>query len=163
MMFRIIFLFCFAYQLQGLNAIQNSPIGWTKSSILMEDGSTIYYLISDFPMNYDEAYDFCKRETGYLAEPRSASQTEEINQLLSSDSSYWIGLTDRETEGLFIWNSDGANCESYHNWGGDNPNDYNNEDCTMIANFLDMQWNDEPCSRDAEVYGPIHAVCQKIA
>merc|ERR1712122_185467 len=50
-------------------------------------------------MNYDEAYDFCQRESGYLAEPRSASQTEEINQLLSSDSSYWIGLTDKETEG----------------------------------------------------------------
>merc|ERR1719270_892448 len=58
-------------------------------------------------MNYDEAYDFCEREGSYLAEPRSASETEEINQLLSSDSNYWIGLTDKESEGLFIWNSDG--------------------------------------------------------
>merc|ERR1719322_1232707 len=47
-------------------------------------------------MNYDEAYDFCEREGSYLAEPRSASQTEEINQLLSSDSNYWIGLTEKK-------------------------------------------------------------------
>merc|ERR1711963_118965 len=117
-------------------------------------------------MNYDEAYDFCKRETGYLAEPRSASQTEEINQLLSSDSQYWIGLTDKEIEGLFIWNSDGANCESYHNWGPAS-NGYSEQptghgDCAIIANWLDMRWNDKPCDRVTDFGDPIYALCEKI-
>merc|ERR1712156_1067151 len=114
-------------------------------------------------MNYYEAYDFCQRESGYLAEPRSASQTEEINQLLSSDSNYWIGLTDKETEGVFIWNSDGVNCESYDNWASGQPDDcHGNEDCGLIAGGWAYEWDDEVCEMEEWENGPFYALCQKI-
>merc|ERR1711962_968063 len=102
------------------------------------NGTDIFYLISSFPMTYFEAYDYCERETGILAEPRSSSQTENINSLLDAEKDYWIGLTDEMTEGLFLWNSDGQNTENYHNWYPSEPDEPGN--CVHIAGGVWKAW-----------------------
>merc|ERR1711962_698376 len=122
------------------------------------NGSDIFYLISSFPMTYNEAYDYCEREGGILAEPRSSSQTENINTLLDDGNSYWIGLTDEKTEGLFLWNSDGQNTESYHNWGPSQPN--NDGNCVRLYGAYSIMWCDWNCDQ-AEAWDYIYALCQK--
>jgi len=119
------------------------------------NGGDIWYSIGSLPMNYYEAYDYCQREGGMLAEPRDSSQTENINSLLDSRYNYWIGLTDSMIEGLFVWNSDGQNTESYHNWYDEEPN--NTGDCAHLWVEHNFLWADSGCSWD---YG-FFALCQK--
>merc|ERR1719370_782577 len=104
------------------------------SSVLRHDGLTVYYAISDLPMTWDEAYEYRNSEMGYLAEPRSPEETEEINKLVDGRNA-WIGLTDKGTEALFLWVSDGQNTESYHNWDGFEPS--GDGDCVNLRRHID--------------------------
>jgi len=152
-------IFIFNVRAFQLPTNEDKPSKWIASSVRRQDGSTIYYAKSDLPMTYDDAHEYCIAEKGYLAEPRSSEETEEINKLFSGNN-LWIGLTDRDIEGLFLWDSDGQNTESYHNWGGNEPT--NDGDCAMIANFLDQQWNDSICEEFGDWWtGPIYALCQQ--
>merc|ERR1712133_100168 len=127
-----------------------------NSTWINVNGGDIWYSIGSLPMNYAEAYDYCQREGGMLAEPRDSSQTENINSLLDSRYSYWIGLTDLKTESLFLWNSDGHNTESYHNWY--DPKEPNGSgDCCQLYVKYDWKWDDWDCD-----YVDAHfALCQK--
>lgn len=59
--------------------------------------------------------------------------------------SVWIGGSDLQVEGVFVW-SDSGNNFTFTNWLGSQPdNARNNEHCVgMIA--LTGTWNDWPCS-----------------
>merc|ERR1712226_237726 len=120
----------------------------------------IFYHVGSLPMNYYEANDYCQLEGGILAEPRSSSQTEDIMAFLDPDYSYWIGLTDLQTEALFLWNSDDQNTESYHNWYPGEPN--SSGDCALLwGPHNEGQWDDAPCDYDID-HGYIKfALCQK--
>jgi len=76
----------------------------------------------------------------------------------------WIGLTDKEKEGTFVW-TDGTNPE-YTNWADEQPNDEDKEqDCGEIANGVFWPggppqigvWNDLQCSKEL-IY-----ICKKNA
>ncbi len=61
-----------------------------------------------------------------------------------SNSKWWIGLNDIDTEGTFEWeNGDDVDFE---NWHSGEPNNLGNEDCTQYNRWGDHTWNDEPCS-----------------
>ena len=64
---------------------------WQASSVSTPEGSTIYYMISPLPMVWDEAFDFCQNQEGIMAEPRSETQTREIDAILEENEEYWIG------------------------------------------------------------------------
>lgn len=80
-----------AFQPSEKGTNEDEPTNWMASSVLRHDGSTVYYAISDLPMTYDEAYAYCNNEMGYLAEPRSQEESEEINNLLNGRTC-WIGM-----------------------------------------------------------------------
>jgi len=137
---------------------EDKPSKWIASSARRQDGSWIYYAKSDLPMTYDDAHEYCIAEKGYLAEPRSSEETEEINKLFSGNH-LWIGLTDRDYEARFLWDSDGQNTESYHNWYPSEPN--GDGDCVELWN--DTQWADVACDRINDDSGrPVYALCQRI-
>ena len=69
-----------------------------------------------------------------------------FKRLDDSVMGYWIGLSDQDTEGHFIWtNGEETN---YTNWYEGEPNDYEHvEDC---ANFVywSFFWYDTTCSHE---------------
>ncbi|XP_074486698.1 CD209 antigen-like protein C isoform X3 [Sebastes fasciatus] len=68
----------------------------------------------------------------------------------------WIGLTDRETEGIWKWVDGTALGTSY--WYTGEPNNNNNdEDCGVLWGFgKENNWNDVPCSIQ------INWICEKV-
>ncbi|HJL14377.1 MAG TPA: C-type lectin domain-containing protein [Sandaracinaceae bacterium LLY-WYZ-13_1] len=64
----------------------------------------------------------------------------------------WIGLDDREEEGVFRWN-DGSE-PTYVNWAEDQPDhggtgeDARDEDCVEMGSYIEGRWNDLSCETD---------------
>lgn len=60
---------------------------------------------------------------------------------------WWIGFTDADVEGTFLW-SDGT-APVYSKWNAGEPNNSGDEDCTQIYVFVygwHTKWNDEKCA-----------------
>ncbi|GFN85308.1 LOW QUALITY PROTEIN: metalloendopeptidase [Plakobranchus ocellatus] len=71
------------------------------------------------------------------------AKTEEENQFLLkiSGGHIWLGLTDSEVEGTFVW--DDGEAANYTNWSNGQPDNYGNEDCGSM--YRNGHWNDLPC------------------
>ena len=65
------------------------------------------------------------------------------NQKHFCTDSYWIGLSDRVTEGTFIWINGVPASFTY--WSPGQPDNYGQEDCVVIWGFDNMTWSDQPC------------------
>jgi len=106
---------------------------------------------------------FCTKKGGKLAEIRTEAEMDAIRTFLydvgsNHDNYYWIGLTDEETEGTFVWTSTGKEPKyTYWNYGEPNVDeDENEEDCVHLETYWnDRTWNDQSCNA---LY--IHALCQ---
>jgi len=68
-------------------------------------------------------------------------------QSLHGGEKSWLGLSDINTEGTFVW-SDGTTFD-FHYWAKHQPNNFHNEDCVHTLGFLlghKYEWNDVNCS-----------------
>ena len=73
-------------------------------------------------------------------------------------SYYWIGLTDKQVENRFEWQTSGKEA-SYTNWREGEPNGFyhefqREEDCVNLE-FGDRTWNDNNCN-----HSHMDALCQ---
>ena len=97
---------------------------------------------------------FCKENGGTLAEVHNkfnqhTLQTYLISLNSAEEKMFWIGLTDRETEGVYVWESD-KSVAMFTDWRNGNPDNHNgNEDCIHIFRH-GRQWNDLNC--DEKLY-----------
>ena len=93
--------------------------------------------------NWDESRAACKKYGGDLARVSDDLEYSLIYLFpANSGAPYYIGLTDTEEEGHFIW-TNGMEM-SYKAWRAGEPNNHDQrEDC--VIQFLDG-WNDVPCS-----------------
>merc|ERR1711936_1433092 len=128
------------------------------------------YHNSGAAMNWNDAHEYCLEIGGYLVE---IDAQEEEDWLLGAfavyDQDYWIGLTDQEEEGEWIW-ADSGYAPKYTAWAEGEPNNMGEgEDCAVLFDMyngqqLDRpQWFDAPCdSTDLSDYGfhPLHALCE---
>ncbi|KAI8510957.1 hypothetical protein Bbelb_118730 [Branchiostoma belcheri] len=97
--------------------------------------------------NYTQASQTCAADGGLLAMPKNDMINAFIHNLLPGNESRWIGLTDAESEGQWIF-ADGQTLASsgYANWAPGEPNHfYPNENCAEI--YVSGRWNDDPCNR----------------
>ncbi|KAK0153751.1 C-type lectin domain family 4 member E [Merluccius polli] len=69
---------------------------------------------------------------------------------------YWIGLSDRDTEGTWKW-VDGTNMTSSF-WGPGQPDDYGGEDCVVTRGGVgpERSWFDAPCGER------LRWICEKV-
>lgn len=90
----------------------------------------------------------CVREGGHLASVQSLEENQFLDGLRRLDSSsektVWIGGTDIDAEGSWLW-SDGS-AWKYTNWHSEEPNNSGgSEDCVQIREG--GEWNDDSCSK----------------
>jgi hypothetical protein len=107
--------------------------------------STGCYKVGSGTKNYNDAQTSCNKDhDGWLATP--ASQTENDNIIsMSSSTTFWIGIDDQVTEGVYTFVNNEGPVTSYTNWRSGEPNNaINGEDCVQVANT--GGWNDLPCS-----------------
>ncbi|KAJ8304061.1 hypothetical protein KUTeg_017644 [Tegillarca granosa] len=95
----------------------------------------------------------CRTKFGFLAEVEDADE----NRFLKSNAvfdSYWIGGTDKQTEGVFMWVHSGVKFD-FNDWDNGEPNDAEgNEDCVQLKKEFDYKWNDSICAMN------YHFVCE---
>ncbi|XP_068735671.1 uncharacterized protein [Montipora capricornis] len=68
-------------------------------------------------------------------------------QTLHNGENGWLGLSDINSEGTFVW-SDGTRFD-FHYWATNQPNNFRNEDCVHTLGSLQahkFKWNDVNCS-----------------
>ncbi|XP_062334180.1 CD209 antigen-like protein C [Osmerus eperlanus] len=126
------------------------PQGWEKF------GTSCYY-ISTEKKTWEESRQDCLNRGADLV---VIDSREEQSFLLSFGTTVWIGLTDKDTEGIWTWVDRSLTNGSPKFWADGEPNDAHKEgeDCAELY-FLPrkplMSWNDIPCSFKN------HAVCEK--
>ena len=92
-------------------------------------------------LSWADASADCQAAGLQLASVQSAAQ----NVLLltaAADNIVWIGGTDAESEGAWVWSPSNTPL-SYINWNAGEPNNYGGEDCMQI--YTDGKWNDQNC------------------
>ena len=58
---------------------------------------------------------------------------------------WWIGLTDDAQEGVHIWDDGVPAALGHTDWEPGQPDNYNDGDCVVIAQYFDYKWDDVPC------------------
>ncbi|XP_062243844.1 CD209 antigen-like [Platichthys flesus] len=106
--------------------------------------SSFYFISSDTKSWADSRYD-CLQKGADLVIINSKEENEFTRQL---NRSFWIGLTDTETEGTWKW-VDGTllnSTTSYWYPGEPNPKYYPDENCGEARyNYNENNWNDNNC------------------
>jgi len=119
-------------------AIADAPTGYVTPV-----GSTSCYRFFDDTVTWLQAENDCEAEGGltHLAVITSPDEVTAI-RLLAGDDIIWIGLTDRVTEGEFLWVTNTPTIYTY--WGSGEPNDAGGEDCGEMT--AAGTWNDHECA-----------------
>ncbi|CAH1256308.1 VCAN [Branchiostoma lanceolatum] len=109
-------------------------------------------------LSYRDAKDLCASHGAHLALPKDREANWLMMQMLRyvGRPDVWIGLTDVEEEGTFVWD-DGEELGGFSDWKGDEPNNRaGGSDCVrMIWATKGKTWTDQPCSKYYSV------ICEK--
>ena len=92
---------------------------------------------------WTDARGTCQGGGGDLYVIENEMENDWITYLIGLGDSYWIGLNDRDSEGSWVWSGGGSS--GYRNWAGGQPDNWFDEDCTVINWGSSRQWNDEDC------------------
>ena len=112
----------------------------------------------------------CKENGGILVEPRTAEENAFVNGL-NATTSFILGLTDKDQENTFVWDSDGTPA-NYTNFGPDQPSwMWKHHDCVLMWRPLGAdehkndEWADYDCNaKNIRIARPLkikHLVCER--
>ncbi|HYG74204.1 MAG TPA: LamG-like jellyroll fold domain-containing protein [Planctomycetota bacterium] len=104
-----------------------------------------YYTYSNVMTSWHNAQSLLAAQNGHLATPTSASEDDFVWRF-GGYTNNWIGLTDEQSEGTFVWSS--GEPFSYTNWGPGEPSDWGGEDYGIY--WWGFQWNDVPSEANAQ-------------
>ena len=92
-------------------------------------------------VNWQEAENACAVDGAHLAVINDAEENSQLDSP-ANNQFLWIGYTDQQTEGQWVWVT--GNSHPYTKWKGGEPNNQGgNEDCVEFRD--DATWNDLPC------------------
>lgn len=92
--------------------------------------------------NFEKGKSLCAKAGSVLASPRNEAENTALKDLIDPSSQAYIGISDAQTEGRFMYLSGGP--LTYSNWKPGEPNNHKNEDCAVIEDS--GKWNDLDCS-----------------
>jgi hypothetical protein len=126
-----------------------TPDGFCPCSA-SENGGRRYLFCPD-TVTWEEARDNCVSFGFELAKIETEAEQDFVWGVAEeTDGDYWIGLSDAETEGTFVW-SDGSALGSFAPWASEQPDsgdDMVEEDCVELIQIEDGGWNDRDCETD---------------
>lgn len=115
-----------------------------------ESGGRRYLFCPDV-VTWEEARDNCRRFGYELVKIESEAEQERVWGVAEeTEGDYWIGLTDADTEGTFVW-SDGTALGGFAPWANEQPDsgdDLVEEDCVELIQIEEGRWNDRDCATD---------------
>ncbi|XP_064101781.1 brevican core protein-like [Macrobrachium nipponense] len=104
-----------------------------------------YRIFDKMKMTYAEAETQCQMDGAKLMPVKNPEEQALLSGQVLYGEGYWIGLTDKESEGRFV-DSDGK-LPTYTNWDSGQPNNFakngEDQDCVML---FQKKWNDNQCS-----------------
>ncbi|XP_045160082.2 perlucin-like isoform X1 [Mercenaria mercenaria] len=147
------------HRLELLEA-RNSIGGQTANSICPDTwirfrGSC--YLFPRGDVNFSAAEYFCVQHGSHIVHVESESENNFLKNHMRDlkESSYWIGLTDTDVEGTWVWSGTGKYA-LFTDWSSHSPNNYDgNQHCVFMEFAHDFEWNDMTCN------AKYRAVCEK--
>lgn len=111
------------------------------------------YIAFNLQTSWADALKICKIVGGTLAEPRTKSENIFINEYVNDPKTdareyFWLGGSDQNSEGEWIWVSDASTISGFTNWGVNGP--YNCERCDCMQGVFSREsggvgWSDRPC------------------
>ncbi|CAG2248257.1 unnamed protein product [Mytilus edulis] len=113
------------------------------------------YLFVYTKMSWENAQVQCQTGEGYLVKIENSEENTWIKSIIKDWM--WIGLTDRQTDGHWVWDSDNSTL-TYNDWGPSEPNGGETENCCVFWEAIHAiwTWNDLPCDRK------VGYVCEKL-
>ncbi|CAH1244534.1 CLEC10A [Branchiostoma lanceolatum] len=116
------------------------------------------YRFSTDQKPYSEARDTCHGEGGRLATVKTNWTHDFLANHVraTTHANTWIGLSDVETEGVWVWD-DGTLLAGEGMWGTGEPNGGTMENCVHIYADKDYRWNDNLCPRS------YYYICEVLA
>lgn len=110
------------------------------------------YLVSDTSTDFSKAVISCTELGAKLVHVENEMENSFLRNLIRGSNelkpySYWIGLTDKGTEGVWVWRNNGTSTPAiFTDWNDGEPNDTrDNEDCVHLYFRFGHTWNDIPC------------------
>ncbi len=99
------------------------------------------------PKTFADAEADCVKQGGHLLSIHDLKMQTFVttNAFAIQDSDWWIGLSDRKTEGTFVW-TDGTPV-NFESWAGGEPNNAGDEDCANVTPWVGGDWNDLFCDQ----------------
>lgn len=119
------------------------PQCMSDSQYVGRQGSPHRYRPRTETVSFGAAADACDDDEAYLVVIEDAAEDTWIRGLQGGNQ--WIGLDDREDEGVYRW-ANGVILQrgvDYENWNTTEPNNFFGEDCIEMRG--DGRWNDETC------------------
>ncbi|KAL6466968.1 hypothetical protein MHYP_G00247720 [Metynnis hypsauchen] len=108
--------------------------------------SSLYY-ISTEQKTWSSSRQDCRERGADLVIINSREEQEFVDSLsCCKDAAVFIGLSDRETEGVWKWVDDSVLTTGY--WANGQPNNgiwISSQDCAVTGPQLGKRWNDKPC------------------
>ncbi|KAF3834240.1 hypothetical protein F7725_025444, partial [Dissostichus mawsoni] len=128
------------------------PVGWEPH------GGKCYYF-STYNATWTKSRDECRHKAGDLVKIESREEQEFLEQkvrgeMTADEDKFWIGLTDSETEGKWLWTDRSPLDNSLKFWSGTEPDNYeevnpDGEDCARMGERGEsahvMCWFDASC------------------
>ncbi|CAH1248695.1 CSMD3 [Branchiostoma lanceolatum] len=104
------------------------------------------YIVSDTRLTFTEAEMKCAEQGGLPVTVKDQQVQDFLVQELSvANKDVWIGLTDQDVEGQFVW-TDGSPL-AYSNWAPGEPNGDSTKNCVHLWPLANFRWDDMPCGR----------------
>ncbi|XP_071150269.1 perlucin-like protein [Mytilus edulis] len=114
--------------------------GWLKNE-------TNCYFFSNDAMNWNDAKSVCESYGSMLVEVLSSCELDFLKATATVyDSSFWLGGTDIEKEGDWIWSTSQTDI-TFNDWHVGQPDNWNDQEhCLLMTLEFNLEWADRSCT-----------------